>query len=100
MAFNSEPSPVKGEDYLGEKNSFLIESGEQLPSILHIPNRKRNSQVKKLSANSISKSFIFPIIVAAPKELMSPILRHERGELLYRNVFIVRCIFEGSPEVE
>jgi hypothetical protein len=37
-----------------------------------------------------------------PYQLPSGVLlqKHDRGELLYRNVYTVRCVFEGQSESE
>ncbi len=73
---------------------------------MKLPSRKRNGEVKTVTKPVEETLFKVTNIIKSHEDANkgSPnnflLSKVDRGELLYRNIFIVRCKFEGSDEKE
>ena len=98
MAYHQEILAIKGGTGEGDT---IDGSGNGGDSLLMLPNRKNKDQAAAPKANNIhfgaSKLLTTDKNTSANNNYNNA---SEKGSLLYRNIYMVRCSFEGADETE
>ncbi|CDW76064.1 UNKNOWN [Stylonychia lemnae] len=107
MDYLQEQQYMRGVEQNMQSSTLSHESQiDPLHSLMQPPQRKRVGPVKEIKGQCVQNSIInfsqTQHRILESYQNVSTILlqKHERGNLLYRNVYVVRCIFDSREEQE